>query len=369
MFRKSLRISVITLLIAPVCFAGTLRVGVPQVEGNQVVLPVVLEGDTGGGVAALDFTLNYDPAVFTPVSAEASDVAQAARKQVESNEVSPGNYVVMLFGMNQTTVSNGEIASITLTKKAHPDSNQSNVTIEQTTFASVEGQEIDSQGSSQTVIFPPPPANDDEGETPPPSDETPPPAEPDNEEPIPTPTPPVSTPDAPTTPVPGVPVGSPSEPNRPETESPRVTPMVVASASREPGRLDGASVDGVARMNRAAQQLENSRAALSGSARIANRAALRDGAEEFDDSDEAASETPATTNAPEASAVERPMIAAAPAGAPSAVGPGEVPALPVTQEAADASGIPPSSRRLLMIVGSVIVVSLVVYRFARRSAQ
>ena len=85
------RLCALALLVGPLAFAGTLRVGVPVVNGNQVVLPVMLEGDTGAGVAALDFTLNYDPAVFTPVRAEASEAAQTARKQVESNEVSSWN--------------------------------------------------------------------------------------------------------------------------------------------------------------------------------------------------------------------------------------------------------------------------------------
>lgn len=369
MFRSALIVTATAVLVAATSQAGTLRVGVPQIEDDRVVLPVVLEGDTGGGVAALDFTLNYDPAVFTPVGAEASEAAQAARKQVESNEVSPGNYVVMMFGMNQTTVTSGEVASITLTKKSQPGTNQSEVSIDGTTFASIEGHEIESTGSSQTVTFPPPPTDDGGGENPPPGDGEPSPPPPATETPVPAPAPPASTPDTPAPATPSVPVGTPRGPSQPATDTPRATPMVVATASREPGQTKVTSVDGVARLNRAAQRLENTRAALGSSARIANRVTTDEGVADTDEAADSQMEPTGANQAPPQRTDARTLVAAAPATEMGEIASSGAPSAPRTKEAADASGIPESSRRLLIVVGTVVAVLLIVFRFARRSAQ
>src|SRR5690606_24902567 len=41
----------------------------------------------------------------------------------------------------------------------------------------------------------------------------------------------------------------------------------------------------------------------------------------------------------------------------------------ITNDATDSSGIPPSSRRMLVIVGSIIAAALVAYRFAMKRTQ
>ena len=360
------RLCALAVLAGPIAFAGTLRVGVPEVNGNQVVLPVLLEGDTGAGVAALDFTLNYDPAVFTPVRAEASEAAQAARKQVESNEVTPGNYVVMMFGMNQTTVNGGQVAEIVLTKKNQPNSNQSDVSIEQTTFASIEGAEIESTGSSQTVTFPPPPSDDGDN-NPPPANENPPP----DDSPAETPKPPipVDTPDTPAPSVPGTPGGAPNQPETPKPETPRATPMNVASTILDEPKNDdtGKRTVGVARMNRAAQRLENSRAALNSPTASGNTLESRE-ANDDGRPETSATKSPTTpsTKMPDSETRELVTVASA---APDTIGATSEMADESVSDLADSSGIPPSSRRMLMIVASIIAGALVIYRFSLKSAQ
>ncbi|MCC6796470.1 MAG: hypothetical protein IT366_15225 [Candidatus Hydrogenedentes bacterium] len=360
------RLCALVALAGPLAFAGTLRMGVPEVNGNQVVLPVLLEGDTGAGVAALDFTLNYDPAVFTPVRAEASEAAQAARKQVESNEVSPGNYVIMMFGMNQTTLNGGQVAEITLTKKNQPASNQSDISIEQTTFASIEGSEIESSGSSQTVTFPPPPADDD-GNDPPPANENPPPDNSPAE--TPKPTIPVDTPDTQAPSVPGTPGGAPSQPEPPKQEAPRATPMKVASTILDEPKNDsgGNRTVGVARMNRAAQRLENSRAALNSP----GSNALDSGAQEGGGDSKLGTGAAQSASSPDANLPNtetREIVTVASAGTDALSASKELEE-EIANDRADTSGIPPSSRRMLVIVGSIIAAALVAYRFALKRTQ
>lgn len=359
------RLCALAVLAGPLAFAGTLRVGVPEVNGNQVVLPVLLEGDTGAGVAALDFTLNYDPSVFTPVRAEASEAAQAARKQVESNEVSPGNYVVMMFGMNQTTVNGGQVAEITLTKKNQPASNQSAISIEQTTFASIDGAEIESSGSSQTVTFPPPPVDDGDN-NPPPANENPPPD--DSPAETPKPTKPVDTPDTPA-PVPGTPGGLPNQPEPPKQETPRATPMNVASTILDEPKDDdgGKRTIGVARMNRAAQRLENSRAALNSPAGSAIESDAREG-ESINTRGASVAKPSASPDANLPNTETRDLVTVASAGT-DVLGATKEMEEEIANDRADTSGIPPSSRRMLIIAGSLIAAALVAYRFAMKRTQ
>ena len=62
--------------------AGQLLLGSPQVSGNDVAVPVTLTGDVQTGVAAMDFVLQYDPAVFEPVGADPGSAARAGKKSV-----------------------------------------------------------------------------------------------------------------------------------------------------------------------------------------------------------------------------------------------------------------------------------------------
>lgn len=367
MFRKLLTMAGMALCALPPCLAGTLRVGVPQVNGNQVLLPVLLEGDVAGGVAALDFTLNYDPAVFSPVGAEPGAAAQAARKQVESNEASPGNYVVVMMGLNQTTVENGQIASIRLNKLSQPASNQSSVSIQQTAFSSADGFEIASEGSSQTVTFPPPPTDNGGNENPPPPSNTP-PVETPGSNPPPTPEPPVNTP-SPTTPTtPRVPVGSPQPSQDSPDGAPRATPLLVTPSAIQGPDSANMAPDGITRLNSAAKRLEDTRASLGGP-RSTSDSVNSQKAGESGDGENGTAREPSTATWAE----NHPSEPAKVASVPQTVG--QLPAQEraalekATREAPDSSGIPPRSRRMLIIVGAAVAISALVFRFARHSTR
>ncbi len=173
------------LLLSVMCLPtalceGILAVGPPKVDGNNVTVPVFLEGQLDSGVAALDFTFRYDPAVLAPGGVRAGDVTLAAEKDIQYNMVSPGKYVVMMFGLNQTTVQNGKVVDITMRKLTADSAKETSVSVDGTTLASLEGKTIASRGSSATVkLEVTPPDDSDPGDTtPPPADETqPPPAD------------------------------------------------------------------------------------------------------------------------------------------------------------------------------------------------
>ncbi|MCF6285297.1 MAG: cohesin domain-containing protein [Candidatus Hydrogenedentes bacterium] len=149
-----------TLLLIGVCAllatlgtqAGTLRLGAPVINGNQYTFPVVLQGNAEG-VAALDFRLAYDPAVFTPVGAQSGRSALQAQKQVSSNVSAPGEFIVVLVGFNQNTVAPGEVVEVVLEKISNAADGNTVLRIAQPTLATNVGVEIDSRGVGRTVRF------------------------------------------------------------------------------------------------------------------------------------------------------------------------------------------------------------------------
>jgi hypothetical protein len=153
------------LTILPAWSQGVLNIGTPALDGNNVTVPVYLEGNIDQGVAALDFTLRYDPSVLAPNGVRAGDAALAADKGVQYNLTSPGNYVVMMFGLNQSTMDAGKVADVTFRRVNVAAGAETNLSIDGTTLASLAGQTIASQGSSATFqldgISPDDPAPED----------------------------------------------------------------------------------------------------------------------------------------------------------------------------------------------------------------
>ncbi len=132
--------------------AGTLSIGRPVIQNNQYTFPVNLQGNAEG-VAALDFRLAYDPAVFSPVSAQIGTSGATAQKQVSSNVAEPGEFIVVMMGFNQNVVEPGTVVQVVLEKIGEPTNGQSELLINEPTMATYEGVEIDSSGQARVVKF------------------------------------------------------------------------------------------------------------------------------------------------------------------------------------------------------------------------
>lgn len=170
--------AVLALGLCTLAGAGTLSLGKPVVQNNQYTFPVNLQGDAQG-VAALDFRLSYDPAVFSPVSATTGNSAVTAQKQISSNVAEPGEFVVVMMGFNQNEVQPGTVVELVLEKIGEPANGQSELLIAEPTMATYEGVELDSSGEARVVRFgedktedeiteePAPVEEDTETETPP----------------------------------------------------------------------------------------------------------------------------------------------------------------------------------------------------------
>ncbi len=147
-----------TLLLGLTASAGTLRIGTPTIENDQYTFPILLE--SRGDVAALNFRLEFDPAVFQAAAAQTGTAAQAAQKSVSGHAPHDGAYNVVLMGFNQTAMAGGEVARITLSRIGGEEG--ARVSLTGQTLAAPNGDEVPSQGDSAVVAFDPP----DIGETP-----------------------------------------------------------------------------------------------------------------------------------------------------------------------------------------------------------
>jgi len=133
------------LLAGPLAFGvGTLGIGDLEVEGNQVVVPIVLGGDVGAGVSAMDFRLRYDPAELQPVSASPGPSAVRADKQVMANVRAPGEYVVVMMGQRSTCRA-GEVVHVVMNRVGAAQDRNWGLALHQQTLSSAEGTVIESR--------------------------------------------------------------------------------------------------------------------------------------------------------------------------------------------------------------------------------
>jgi hypothetical protein len=127
-----------------------LTIGQPTVENDRYSFPVVLLG-SDEGVAALNFSFHYDPAVFVPVGAQPGQAAANANKQVTGNAPEPGQYVVVMMGVNRDSVMEGTVAQVVMRQVGEPVEGVSRVTLDETAMATFEGMALPSRGDSRAV--------------------------------------------------------------------------------------------------------------------------------------------------------------------------------------------------------------------------
>lgn len=145
---------------------STLQIGEVTVENSLVIIPVMLGGDAGGSVASLNFHLNYDPDILEPVQVAPGSVAAQADKQVAFNVPSPGESVIVMFGLNQTTCSGGEVARIVMKRSSEAASSQWALGLSDQTLSDVQGAVID----SRVLPYTPPPDDVKDGKNSKPDD-------------------------------------------------------------------------------------------------------------------------------------------------------------------------------------------------------
>lgn len=120
-------IGLILFALAFIAEAGTLRIGKPEIDEDTVTVPVMLAGDVGEGVAALNFDFNYDPSALEPQAVNAGKTPQQLGKEVLTNIRKPGVYRVLMAGLNSSVLTSGEIVNIVFKRKG--DSAETDISI------------------------------------------------------------------------------------------------------------------------------------------------------------------------------------------------------------------------------------------------
>lgn len=148
--KRFARDSLILLCIASGAWATQVLPGAPIIEESHYAVPCIVR-DAGNTVAALDFHLMYDPALFQPVSVEPGPAALQAGKMVTANMAEPGRYIVVMMGLNQTTILDGVVAVVTLHRIGETPDGVSTLALAQPTFSTWEGKELPAQGGMVRV--------------------------------------------------------------------------------------------------------------------------------------------------------------------------------------------------------------------------
>lgn len=138
------------LWAATAACGGTLALAPPAVAGTQYTFPVELRG-AGGQVSALDFRVQFDPQVFQPVSANLGPAALAANKMISSNYAAPGEYVVVMMGLNQAALPAGQVATVVMQRVAAEATGSTRLDIVDPTLATPDGAELPVSGTGVSV--------------------------------------------------------------------------------------------------------------------------------------------------------------------------------------------------------------------------
>lgn len=120
--------------------------GDPVSMGQDISTDLILSG-SGQAIASVMIDLRYDPSDFSAVSVTAGEVARVAGKNLSSNIIEPGWMRILIYGLNDTAIGDGVLATLTATPAV--DLERSRVLLEQTaTAASPNAAQVSIQGDT-----------------------------------------------------------------------------------------------------------------------------------------------------------------------------------------------------------------------------
>jgi len=101
------------LLLGAAAQAAQLSVGAPRIGANGWEMPVILAPGAGENVSSMQFDVVL-PSGGAGASAQVSDAAALAGKQVMYSTVAPGQVRVVIAGLNQSPLAGGQVATLYL---------------------------------------------------------------------------------------------------------------------------------------------------------------------------------------------------------------------------------------------------------------
>src|SRR5690349_1964 len=85
------------------------------VPGTTVPLDLSLAVTSADPPASLEWVISYSTSDFSAATVQAGPMAVAANKAVSCSSLTPGTLICVLYGLNTTPISNGVVATASLT--------------------------------------------------------------------------------------------------------------------------------------------------------------------------------------------------------------------------------------------------------------
>lgn len=133
-------------LCAGVAHGASLTAGTPRSNDDATLaIPIVLTPFSGEQVAALQFDADFDPkrmALASELGASLGAAAQAADKSVHAARIRPGLLRVIIAGLNQNVIENGEVAVLHFQRREHSEDPAGVVSLTNVVLSDPTGQEV-----------------------------------------------------------------------------------------------------------------------------------------------------------------------------------------------------------------------------------
>jgi hypothetical protein len=93
--------------------AATLSIDLGKAEAGQTIAtPVRLTNSSGASISSINFDVAYDSKQIRFDEAVAGEAAIKAGKSLSASSLAPGQLRVIIFGLDQNTIANGIVASL-----------------------------------------------------------------------------------------------------------------------------------------------------------------------------------------------------------------------------------------------------------------
>jgi len=122
-------------------------VGEKGKAGESIEVGINLENQTEGNISTIEFVVSYDKNVFTNPTVKGTEILDKSSKQVSYNVIEEGKIKVVIFGLNQNNIENGNLMEINFKIKSAAQAGTSLISIEQ--LLAVNGQAIEVQTKAE----------------------------------------------------------------------------------------------------------------------------------------------------------------------------------------------------------------------------
>lgn len=119
------------------------------IESDRLIVTLELAGS--GDAAALNYTLSYDPEKMEPVEVIPGSSVIAGEKNFADNVVAPGLWTMVVMGLNQRAIPDGNIA-VAKFRLRTPQPEALEVTVEEPVLSTWDGEEIPVTGGRFEIL-------------------------------------------------------------------------------------------------------------------------------------------------------------------------------------------------------------------------